>query len=87
MLFGDECPGQNKNYLMVRFLYALVHIFKMFKTIINYFPIRGHSRLPNDQDFSLTEVKKRKNTAEIHSDTVWDRIILSAREKPSPFKL
>lgn len=70
---------------MVRFLYALVHIFKIFNTITNYFPIRGHSRLPNDQDFSLVEAKKRKNTAEVQSD--WDRLISAAREKPSPFRV
>ncbi|VEN44384.1 unnamed protein product [Callosobruchus maculatus] len=85
VLFSDGCPGQNKNYVMVRFLYALVHIFKVFKTITYYFPIRGHSRLPNDQYFSLIEAKKRKNMAEVQSD--WDRLILEAREKPSPFNL
>nr|CAI5863861.1 unnamed protein product [Callosobruchus analis] len=36
------------------------HIFKVFKTTTYYFPIRGHSRLPNDQGCSLIEAKKEK---------------------------
>ncbi|KAF2894339.1 hypothetical protein ILUMI_11836, partial [Ignelater luminosus] len=85
VLFSDGCPGQNKNYVMVRFLYFLVHGWKLFKEIFYYFPHRGHSRLPNDQDFSLIEAKKRKNNAEVQSD--WDTIILSARENSSLFYL
>lgn len=85
VLFSDGCPGQNKNYLMVNFLYFLVHGLKMFKTILYIFPIRGHSRLPNDQDFSLIELKKRKNDVEVQSG--WDEIIKAARTNPSPFNV
>ncbi|KAF2902341.1 hypothetical protein ILUMI_03846 [Ignelater luminosus] len=70
---------------MVRFLYFLVHGWKLFKEIFYYFLLRGHSRLPNDQDFSLIEAKKRKNNVERQSD--WDTLILSARKNPSPFNL
>lgn len=51
IIFSDGCAGQNKNYTMVRFLYFIVHVLKLFKTIIHIFPVRGHSFLPNDQDF------------------------------------
>lgn len=86
VLISDGCPGQNKNMTMVRFLYTLIHVFKMFEKITYLFPVRGHSYLPNDQDFSLIEIKKRRlPCAEVPED--WDRVILSARQKPSPFKL
>nr|CAI5859578.1 unnamed protein product [Callosobruchus analis] len=85
VLFSDGCPEQNKNYVMVRFLYYLVHGWKLFKKVLYYFPIRGHSRLPDDQDFSFIEAKERRNNAKIQSD--WDKLIISSRENPSPFNL
>lgn len=45
VLFSDGCSCQNKNYVMLHFLYILVHCFKMFDSITSYFPIRGHSYL------------------------------------------
>ncbi|KAF2904553.1 hypothetical protein ILUMI_01623, partial [Ignelater luminosus] len=79
------CPGQNKNYVMVRFLCFLVHDWKLFKEIFYYFPHRGHFRLPNDQNLNLIEAKKRNNNTEVQSD--WDTLILSAGENRSPFNL
>ena len=32
-----------------------------FKRIQHSYPVRGHSFLPNDRDFSHTEINKRKN--------------------------
>lgn len=86
VLISDGCPGQNKNMTMVRFLYAVIHIFKMLKQITYLFPVRGHSYLHNDQDFSLIEIKKRKlPRAEVPED--WNKLILNARQNPSPFHL
>lgn len=86
VLISDSCCGQNKNYIMLHFLFMLVHCFKMFKSVLHLFPVRGHSYLPNDQDFSLIEKKKRVlESAELPDD--WDQIILEARKYPSPFKL
>nr|CAI5864627.1 unnamed protein product [Callosobruchus analis] len=70
---------------MVRLLYYLVHGWKLFKKVLYYFPIRGHSRLPNDQDFSLIKAKKRRNNVEIQSD--WGKLIISSKENSSPFNL
>lgn len=86
VLISDSCCGQNKNYVMVHFLYILVHCLNMFDSVTHLFPVRGHSYLPNDQDFSLVEKKKRKlEAAEAPED--WDAIILGARKVPSPFNL
>ncbi|KAI4454181.1 dna-directed rna polymerases i ii and iii subunit rpabc2 [Holotrichia oblita] len=86
MLFSDSCPGQNKNYIMLHFLYILVHCLKMFDSITYYFPMRGHSYLPNDQDFALIEKKKRTHGI-IEVPEEWDDIIRRARKHPSPFKI
>nr|CAH7733009.1 unnamed protein product [Callosobruchus chinensis] len=56
---------QNKNYVKMHFLYMLVHCLNLFDTITYIFPIRGHSFLPNDQDFSIISKKKAVETAEI----------------------
>lgn len=80
ILFSDGYRGQNKNYVMLHFLYMLMHI----GTYI--FAIRGHSYLPNDQDFSLIEKKKRLiGRAAVPGN--WDKIFTNARENPSPFNL
>lgn len=86
VLISDGCSGQNKNHVMVYFLYYLVHGFKMFDSVTYLFPMRGHSYLPNDQDFSLIELKKRK-THYVGTPEGWDKIILEARKNPSPFTL
>lgn len=53
-LFSDNCPGQNKNHTVIRFLMALTDN-KRFRKINHYFPVRGHSFLPNDQDFGVAK--------------------------------
>lgn len=85
ILLSDGCAGQNKNYVLMRFLYVLVHCLQMFESIIHIFPVRGHSFLSNDRDFSLIEKHKKTATVEVPSE--WDKIIKEAREKPSPYEL
>lgn len=85
ILLSDGCAGQNKNYVMMRFLYMLVHCLRMFETIVHIFPVRGHSFLSNDRDFSLIEKHKKTCTIEVPSE--WDKIISEAREKPSQYEL
>ncbi|KAF2891739.1 hypothetical protein ILUMI_14434 [Ignelater luminosus] len=36
------------------------YVSKLFDSILYMFPVRGHSYLPNDQDFSLRKKKKRR---------------------------
>ena len=57
--YSDGCGGQNKNSNVMHFLFTLVHIGRL-QHIRHYFPVRGHSFLPNDRDFGCTEMKKKK---------------------------
>ena len=51
VLISDRCSGQNKNFVMMYFLYMLVHCLKLSDSVTYLFPVRGHSFLPNDQTF------------------------------------
>lgn len=51
-LYSDNCGGQNKNHALSRLLCALTDTGR-FKTIKHYYPVKGHSYLPCDRDFSL----------------------------------
>nr|CAI5850995.1 unnamed protein product [Callosobruchus analis] len=83
-LFCDECPGQNRNHTMVRFLMTLTAT-KRFKKIVHYFPLRGHSFLPCDRDFgSIKRVIRRADRIYLPED--YEQMILSSR-KVFPFTL
>ncbi|XP_046666325.1 uncharacterized protein LOC124358073 [Homalodisca vitripennis] len=58
-IFSDGCGGQNKNHSVLRLANALASTGK-FKTVEQYFPIRGHSFLPCDRDFSVIKRKVRR---------------------------
>lgn len=58
-LYSDNCWGQNKNHALIRMLLCLTDLNR-FKKIIQYFPIRGHSFLPCDRDFSMIKRKLKK---------------------------
>lgn len=59
-LYSDSCLEQNKNHTFARFLLALTDR-KSFKKIINFFPVKGHSYLTCDRDFSIIKRKLRKH--------------------------
>lgn len=71
---------------MVQFLYCLVHVLKLFQKVTYLFPIRGHSYLPNDQDFGLIG-KKKKLATKVEVPEMWDKAVKEARKHPSPFDL
>ncbi|XP_065675039.1 uncharacterized protein LOC136091418 [Hydra vulgaris] len=79
-LFCNSCPGQNKNWTMLRFLHYMVHQKKRFENIKLSFPIRGHSYMECDRDIIVINQK-------IHIDTPadWCRYFEDARKSPSPF--
>ena len=81
-LYSDGCGGQNKNANVVNFLFTLVRIGK-FQPISHHFPVRGHSFLPNDRDFGVTE-KKKKSIERVYSPEGWHSVISSARTR-KPF--
>ena len=58
-IFSDGCAGQNKNHCVIRLMLALVAKGR-FDTIHQFFPIRGHSYLPCDRDFSVVKRTLRK---------------------------
>ena len=81
-LFSDSCPGQNKNYTIIHYLYSLVKM-GLFQRIQHIFPIRGHSFSPSDRDFAKTESKKKK-VDRLYIPDHWIDVIRSAR-KVKPF--
>ena len=83
VLICDSCPGQNKNYNIVKLCFMLVHIFKMFPSITAIFPVRGHSYMSCDRDFSFISKKKKRSLAETPAE--WMNVIRNARKKPSKF--
>lgn len=58
-IFSDNCSGQNKNHALARLLLALTHSGR-FDKIEQFFPVRGHSFLPCDRDFSIIKRQLKK---------------------------
>ena len=54
-----------------------------FHHIRQYFPVRGHSFLPNDWDFGCTELRKRK-TERVFVPEGWHEVTKSSRRR-NPF--
>ena len=77
-LYSDNCGGQNKNHALSRFLLALTDS-KRFKKIEHYFPVRGHSYLPCDRDFSLIKRSLRSHDRIYGIDEVTEIIKTSCR--------
>ncbi|PSN36258.1 hypothetical protein C0J52_25334 [Blattella germanica] len=50
----------NRNHTMIRFCLALTDTGR-FEQIFHYFPVRGHSYLPNDRDFGTMKRMIRKH--------------------------
>jgi hypothetical protein len=50
-IFCDSAGGQNKNYLVFKFIHYLVHHRKRFNSVKITFPIRGHSYMECDKKF------------------------------------
>lgn len=78
-LFSDNCPGQNKNYYLVRFCMALVETGR-FRKIEQIFRIRGYSFLPCDRDFGVIKrsLRKHNRVYDLHQYT---EIIISSSLK------
>lgn len=57
-IFSDNCSAQNKNNVIVQYLYTLVKT-KKFENIFHHLPEPGHSFLPCDRSFGVIEKRKR----------------------------
>nr|CAH7715351.1 unnamed protein product [Callosobruchus chinensis] len=69
-LYSDNYWGQNKNHALLGMLLALTGT-KKFDKILQYFPVREHSFLPCDRDFSIIKraLKKRYRIYNVHNLT------------------
>jgi len=79
-IFCDSAGGQNKNFVMFRFMHYIVHIANLLDSIKITFPERGHSYLECDKNMGLVQLKSKM---ELPSD--WIDVLQSARTRPSPF--
>ncbi|KAJ8885408.1 hypothetical protein PR048_011605 [Dryococelus australis] len=86
VLISDGCCGQTKNLTMVQLLFVLVHCFRVFKTATYLLPVRGHSYIPKNEDFSLIEIKKQCTQC-VELREGWSNIIQEARKKPFPYSV
>lgn len=75
-IMSDGCGGQNKNHCLVRFFLMLVDVGR-FETITHCFPIRGHSYLPCDRDFSMVK-RKIKKTDRIYTPKEYTELIVQS---------
>lgn len=78
-LFSDGCAGQNKNHCVIRLMLALVATGR-FDSVHQYFPIRGHSYLPCDRDFSVVKRTLRK-VDRVYLPKEYTELIISSSSK------
>lgn len=79
-IFCDSAGGQNKNYLVFKFIHYLVYYRKRFDSIKITFPIRGHSYMECDKNFGIINLKTKMETP-----TEWYSLLRTSRIKPEPF--
>lgn len=59
-LMADGCGGQNKNSILLGTMMHWLHSSRTIKRVEIIFPVTGHSFLPSDRIFALTEKQIRK---------------------------
>lgn len=77
-IFSDGCPGQNRNHTLSRFLCTQA---SRFRTLRHYYPIRGHSFLPNDQDFAIAK-RRIAQIDRVYNLREYRDLILEATDVP-----
>ncbi|CAH0558680.1 unnamed protein product [Brassicogethes aeneus] len=78
--FSDNCGGQNKSHIIVKFwLYIIknTHI----ESVDHRFLISGHSYNECDQDFGLVELRKKKVLTDLYVPEHWANLIASSCRK------
>lgn len=71
-IFSNNCPGQNKNSVVLQFLTAFAS--KHGITIIHRLPERGYSFWPCDRKFALIE-KEKKRISHIYVSNEWYNLV------------
>lgn len=79
-LYSDNCWGQNKNHSLTRLLIALTEL-NIFENIQQYYPIRGHSFLPCDRDFSIIKRELGRHDRLYTVDQVIDLVLKSSKNE------
>ena len=70
-IWSDNCPSQNRNFVMVMLYFHLLKKIPSIKVIEHKFLLRGHTHLEVDACHSLIEREKKK-TAGFQIMTPWD---------------
>lgn len=71
VLYCDNCPGQNKNNLVLQFLHWIVYEKKLIKYIELNFFIVGHSKHSNDRFFGyISKQRKTRDSVESYHDVI-----------------
>ena len=85
-LISDGCGGQNKNKTMMHYCMSKTDSLNQFSSIDHYILVRGHTYLPNDEDFSVIERRKKVKT---HLFTVdhWVDTIKESKVTPPVFEV
>lgn len=78
-LFSDNCPGQNKSYLLLSFLSLLSA--KLQVEIEHVYPVRGNLYCSCDRNFGMYGAKKKK-TEIIETEEEYVELIKTARNPP-----
>lgn len=81
-IFCDGAGGQNKNFILFRFMHYVVHEMKKLNSIQVTFPERGHSYLECDRNMGNINLKTK-----IETPDDWYELIKASRTKPSPFSV
>lgn len=82
-VFSDACGGQNRNHTLTRFLLGQT-VSGRFDIVEQYYPIRGHSFLPCDRNFSTIKRVIRRNDR-VFVPEQYNDIISTARKTGDPF--
>lgn len=78
--FSDNCGGQNKSHIIVKFWLYVVKCTHI-ESVNHRFLISGHSYNECDQDFGLVEIKKRQNKRDLYVPEHWAELIASSSRK------
>lgn len=79
-IFCDGAGGQNKNFIVFRFMHYVVHDIKKLSSIKITFPERGHSYLECDKNMGNINLKTK-----IETPDDWFELLRVSRTKPSSF--